>query len=101
MATIPIRVELLDSAPIMSGDAEVVVRSRAVRIPLPFAHGGLIWNRPVSVRVRRMGGSDQTLPVRDVTRLLQLALLALGLAAGLVLGGLVRAQLSNDEKRNA
>ena len=90
MVTSPFKVELLESAPIMSGDAEVVVRSRAMHILLPFAHGGFIWNRPVSVSVRRPGVPEQTLPVRDVTRLLQLALLALGVGAGLVLGGLMR-----------
>ena len=92
MSMIPFKIELLESEPILSGDAEVVVRARAVHIPLPFAHGGFIWNRPVSVRVRRPGVSEQTLPVRDVTRLLQLALLALGLAAGLVFGSLLRAR---------
>jgi hypothetical protein len=95
MSTIPFKIELLESAPILSGDAAVVVRARAVHIPLPFAHGGIIWNRPVSVLVRRPGLSDLTLPVHDVTRLLQLALLALGLAAGLVFGSLMRAR-NND-----
>ena len=92
MATIPFKVELLESAPILCGDTEVVVRSRAVHIALPFAHGGFSWNRPVSVRVRRPGVSDQTLPVRDVTRLVQIALLALGVGAGLVFGSLMRAR---------
>jgi hypothetical protein len=69
-----------------------VLRSRVVHIPLLFAHGGFIWNRPVSVSVHRPGVPDQTLPVRDVTRLLQLALLALGLAAGLVFGSFLRAR---------
>ena len=87
---IPFKLELLESAPIMSGDAEVVVRARAVHIPLPFAHGGLIWNRPISVSVRRPGVSELTLPVRDVTRILQLALLVLGVGAGLALGSLMR-----------
>lgn len=90
MTTLHFKVETHDSAPILSGDAEIVLRSHAVHIPLPFAHGGFIWNRPLSVRVRRPGVSDETLPVRDVTRLLQLALLALGLAAGLIFGSLLR-----------
>ena len=92
MPTIPLKIEFLESAPLLSGDAEVVVRSRAIQLPLPFAHGGFIWNRPVSVSVRRPGVPDQTLPVRDLTRILQLALLALGLAAGLVFGSLMRAR---------
>jgi hypothetical protein len=79
------KIETREGAPIRSGDAEVVVRSRAVQLTLPSGHGGFIWNRPVAVSIRRPGVPEQSLPVRDVTRLLQLALLALGVAGALVL----------------
>src|SRR5438477_10731445 len=84
----PFKVETQESEPICSGDAEIVVRSRAAQIALPFGRGGFIWNRPLEVRVRRPGFYDQTLPVRDVTRLAQLAIVACGLAVSVVVGGL-------------
>jgi hypothetical protein len=87
----PFKIETRESAPMKSGDAEVVVRSRAIQLALPFAHGGLIWNRPVSVTVRRPGVPEQTLPIHDVTRLVQLALLALGVAGALLFHAAARA----------
>ncbi|MCL4396357.1 MAG: hypothetical protein M1132_05885 [Chloroflexi bacterium] len=72
-----IRVETKASEPIRAGRAQVIVRSRAVRIQLPWPHGGLIWNRPVSVSIYEPDGSGYRLPVRDMTRLIELALMAL------------------------
>ena len=86
------KIETHESEPIVAGDAEIVVRSRAAQIALPFARGGFIWNRPLEVRVRRPGLPDQIMPVRDVTRLAQLAIMGFGLAAALVLGSMLRAR---------
>ena len=73
----PLRIETLSGQPMMVEDMQVYVRSQVVQLRLPNANGGLIWNRPVSVVVRRPDGQEQVLPVPDVTRLTVLALLML------------------------
>jgi hypothetical protein len=60
------------------GPITVVPESRALVVRLPF--GGLVWNRPIAVRVTRDGETTR-LALRDVTRTAQVALFALGLAA--------------------
>jgi hypothetical protein len=62
---------------------EYLLEGRAVRLGGRF--GGLVWNRPVAVRVREAGG-ERLLPIRDVTRRGQIA--AYGLSLALVLAGL-------------
>jgi hypothetical protein len=83
-----IQIETQWGKPIQFGERKVVVQSRALQIRLPFLEGGLVWNRPVSVLVESSDGHDQVLPVRDVTRIAQIALIALGLA-GMILIGLI------------
>ncbi len=64
--------------PLAAGSRQIVVQSRVLRLDLePF--GGFIWNRPSAVLVRDADG-EQTVPVRDVTRLVQIALLSVGAA---------------------
>lgn len=61
-------------APIQLGEYRLLPISRALILRLPGMSGGIIWNRPVSVVVQSEGGIEQVLPVRDVTRQVQLAL---------------------------
>jgi hypothetical protein len=65
------------AAPVTVGEVTVTPRARALVVRLP--QGGLVWNRPTAVTVRRAGAVRQ-IPVVDVTRLLQLGLLALAAA---------------------
>lgn len=58
--------------PIQSNGRKIIVQSQAFQINFPF--GGLVWNRPVSVLVLSDDAPDQVLPVRDVTRLVQVLL---------------------------
>jgi hypothetical protein len=78
-----IRVEKKASQPIPWGDGRVTVWSRVVRVQFPKLSGGLIWNRPVAVSLSSAGGGDQVLPIHDVTRQVQLWLLAAGLVGAL------------------
>ena len=50
----------------------------------PGLRGGLVWNRPAGVIVDENGESI-TVPTRDVTRLVQWSLLALGAGAALAI----------------
>ncbi len=79
-----IRFATLSSQPIAVGDLKITVRSRALQVRFPGASGGLIWNRPIAVSVYRPDGTIVHLPVRDVTRLVQV-LLAIGLVGSLLL----------------
>lgn len=52
----------------------VTPRSQALTVRLPF--GAFVWNRPASVLVER-NGRTESIPIVDVTRVVQLTLLAL------------------------
>lgn len=59
--------------PLIAGPARLALESRAWRARLPS--GGLVWNRPTAVIVWQ-DGVERRLPIVDVTRRRQLALLA-------------------------
>jgi hypothetical protein len=65
------------AAPVTVGEVTVTPRARALLVRLPW--GGFVWNRPTAVMVER-GGQVRRIPVVDVTRILQLGLLGLGVA---------------------
>ncbi len=59
------------------GNVSVTPQSQALIVRAPF--GGLVWNRPVAILVQR-GHQTERIPIVDVTRMAQLALLGLSLA---------------------
>jgi len=65
------------AAPVTVGDLTVTPRARALVVRLP--QGGFVWNPPTALTVQQPGAVSH-LRVVDVTRLLQLALLALAAA---------------------
>jgi hypothetical protein len=67
-----LRIETLTGQPVKVKDTQLHVRSQVVELRLPFASGGLIWNRPVAVVVSTPDGRDKILPIRDVTRTVML-----------------------------
>ncbi len=71
----------VSSHPISVGDLKITVRSRALLVRFPGASGGVVWNRPIAVSVYKPDGRSARLPVRDVTRLLQVFCLAVALLA--------------------
>lgn len=77
-------IETLPGGTIQSGPNKITPFSQVVKLMLPGSRGGLIWNRPVSVLVQGTDGSENVLPVVDVTRIAQLALLGVGLAFGIL-----------------
>jgi hypothetical protein len=80
--------EIQRGKPIANGKTQVTPLTKTFKLPLPVISGGLVWNRPFAVEVRTSDGQEWTLPVTDVTRQAQIALLAMGLI-GVVLIGLV------------
>ncbi len=77
MPNSPVQFATLTGAPIHIGNSTITVRSRVFRSLFPRASGGLVWNRPISIDVQNDDGTAHTVPVRDVTRWAQWALMAL------------------------
>ena len=67
-----------------AGERMIIPVSRAMQIRLPGMKGGFIWNRPVGLWVQEPDGSEQFIPVRDVTRQAQLMALGAGLFGSLL-----------------
>ncbi|MBO0837707.1 MAG: hypothetical protein J2P28_19650 [Actinobacteria bacterium] len=67
----------------------VTVTPVARTLTVRTGFGGLVWNRPVAVRVERNGRVEQ-LRIVDLTRAVQVGLLATGAVAAVALAVLVR-----------
>jgi len=67
---------------VIVGDVTLTPQSKALVIHAPF--GGLAWNRPVAVLVER-GERTERIPIVDVTRIIQLGLLALSVVFTVVI----------------
>ncbi len=83
-----VQIETRAGEPIVSGDTKIIPMARSLRIRNPGWHNGLVWNRPVAIVVQTGDGQEQVLPVRDVTRQAQVALLVSSLIV-VLLGWLV------------
>lgn len=77
-----VQVETHAGAPIQAGETQITPLARVLRLRLPGAPGGLIWNRPVAVVTRTPDGREKVLPIQDVTRQAQLSIL--GMMTGLL-----------------
>ena len=67
--------------PVTVGDVTVTPQARVSIVRLPI--GTFVWNRPTAILVQRDARVEQ-IPIRDLTRLLQLGLLGCGLVASLI-----------------
>lgn len=68
--------------PITAAGRTITPQSKALVIRLPF--GGFVWNRPTAVLVQQ-GDYSETIPIPDITRLIQLALLTATISLTLIL----------------
>ncbi len=76
-----IRLENTAGPPITAGDVTVTPLAQALVLNLG-PRRGRVWNRPVAVLVEREGVSRR-IPIVDVTRIAQVALIVAGLTTGL------------------
>jgi hypothetical protein len=77
--------------PFLVGGVKIVPFAQSLHIRNPFWRlSGLVWNRPSSVMVVSADGQEQVLPVHDVTRWIQLSLLAAGFGSSLLIWLLFR-----------
>jgi hypothetical protein len=62
-------IETRPGQPLRSQGRTIIPFARTLRVGIPHAQAGLIWNRPVSVLVQTRDGQEVVLPVEDVTRM--------------------------------
>ena len=72
-----LHIETRSSPPITIQDAQVSVHSQVVKLRFPIVNGGLIWNRPVAIRIRTADGREKIAPIADVTRTVTFTLVGL------------------------
>jgi len=76
------------------GDQTITVVSRALRWTWPMGFGGIVWNRPVAVKIQTANGVEHVLPVVDETRRQEIIILALGLVGAILISMLFRPRRS-------
>jgi hypothetical protein len=75
--------KILSSKPIQVGQRQLVIRSHAIQLALPFVPVATVWNRPYAIQVQDSDGQANILPVVDVTRIAQVFLLSAGVIAAM------------------
>ncbi len=75
-----VQLQTHQGTPTTSGNITVTPESQALSLRLPF--GGFVWNRPTAI-VIEVDRERQRIPIVDVTRIAELALV--GLMIGLIL----------------
>lgn len=88
------RYEARQGDPIQTGGRTLTPVTRSLRISLPGKAVGLIWNRPVAVRVQAAGEADRMIPVVDGTRIAQLWIVGAFFLFTFILSTLIRARRS-------
>ncbi len=83
-----------EGEPQQVGDQTITVVSRALRWTWPTGFGGIVWNRPVAVKIRTASGVEHVLPIVDETRRRQIMIFALGLVGALLISMLFRPRRS-------
>ncbi len=68
------------------GDYDITPQTNVLLVKLRGQHGGLIWNRPKAVIVRKIDGEENVLPIQDVTRNIMWGMLAGGLVGAMLIG---------------
>ena len=77
----PVQWRTLTGDPVTLGDLTIIPEAQALTFRLPKV--GMVWNRPSAVLIEQ-GDMVARLPIIDITRLAQVALLSLSLCFTLV-----------------
>jgi hypothetical protein len=75
-----IQLQSASGTPITVGDVTVTPWSQSLIVRLPF--GGFVWNRPSSIVIERDGHVERK-AILDVSRVLQVGIIAMGLVAAI------------------
>lgn len=80
----PFSLENQEGMPIKVGKKTITPIVQTFQFAVPGFNGGLIWNRPLAVRVQDPDGQVLNLPVQDFTRLILLGILGFSLLVALI-----------------
>jgi hypothetical protein len=80
-----LQIENKAGTPVLAGRTRIIPFAQSVRLDFPGFPGGVVWNRPFSILVVSANGEEQVIRIVDVTRRIQIALLAAGFLGGLLL----------------
>lgn len=75
------QVQTVVGQPVIVGDISVTPQSQAIIVRLPI--GGFVWHRPTALLVKQEG-QEKRIPIRDLTRILQLGLLGFSVVLSIV-----------------
>jgi hypothetical protein len=78
------QIETKPEPPLQSEAFTLIPFTQRTGVQLPGREVRWLWQRPTSILVQRPDGSEEVIPVVDTQRNLLLAILAAGLATGLV-----------------
>jgi hypothetical protein len=95
MSTKLIDVENQAGEVIPAGEHKLIPIAQRVKIQPPGFGGLLLWTRPTAVVVHSVEGEKVVLPIQDVTRLAQLALVSLGLISSTLIWLGLRKKIRN------
>ncbi len=84
------RAEIQSGSPVRFGSHQIVPRALLIQVRAPWINGGIIYNRPIAVQVQTGSGPTRTLPIINVTRLVQLYTLVFALLAAWLLWRIIK-----------
>ncbi len=99
MSGLSISIKKSSGRPVPAGNLELTPVSQALVIRAPGQVGGLIWNRPVAVRVQAPGEEAQVLPIYDYTRRAQILILGAGLLGSALIWLIFRKETKNISEK--
>lgn len=80
----PFEMETHAGTPIQVGQTRIIPFAQTVQLTLPGINR-FVWSRPTAMLAQTPDGRETVIPVPDITRQTQLALLGLGLLGALIL----------------
>lgn len=95
-----LQLETHPGKPIKIGKTRIVPYAQSLRLISPQNSGGFIWNRPVSVLVTDADGAETIIPIPDITRRMQIAIIAGGFVSMLFVWMITRGRGKDKRQGN-
>jgi hypothetical protein len=95
-----LRIENLTAPPIRLGEQTLIPLTQVVRLALPGSQVVFSWSRPFGVQLQTASGNQTIIPIRDITRTIQIVLVMICACVGLI-AYLLPSRLLNKERHHA
>lgn len=79
-----IQIENLPNPPIHLGEQTLIPFAQVIKLVLPGGQVLFSWSRPSGVQLQTASGNQAVIPVRDITRMIQVALVMICAGVGLI-----------------